>query len=596
MSKSIFEIVENCEHDFLHSPITIVDGYTFDQLQTIKNNQLYYAGKFESGNEDEFGYKYFYNIGKPRVKNAAKNIDLDTKDINIKATHPGNYYKAWLMRRDCKQWMRKRRLGQIFNEMAMMAPKYGTYVLKKVGGKEIIRRVDLKNIKNDPGCRKLEESGWLIEDHYYTPWELKKEVERGWNADSINAAIKSFRDNRKENYVDEQHTDSNNKGGAQYILVKEFYGEVPESMYEEGGNENKFILVNYIIVSAEKSKVTQTGMNDKDAQKDGLILYKNKIKKIPYKECHYDREEGRWLGVGIIEDMRDAQIMKNEQVNQMMLALKLSNLILFQTQDETLARNIITDLVNGDVMKVKNAIHRIDTRNYGNAEGQAIITEIKTLADQLSNSFEVTTGESLPSGTPFALGSLINQNAQKLFDFVRENLGLFLEEVFEEWIIPELSKDLNKAHILELTDSREMKWVNERLMSNKMWDAISKLIMEEGRNPTQAEIDFAQQVLEERMKSGENVSMDIPENFYDFEKSVEVDATGEKQNKAAALQSITSILQLIGGDPTRLEHPAIKQVMDLTGFADVDFQTSQMKQDPQGQEMMQQVPELAPQV
>lgn len=572
MSDNIFKIVEQYEHDFLHTPVTIVDEYTFDQLSTIKENQRYYAGKFKSGDTDEFGHKYFFNIGKPRVKNATKNIDLDSKDINVKAKQPGDYYKAWLMRRDIKQWMKKRKLGQIFNEMAQMTPKYGSFVLKKVGGEEIVRAVNLKNIKNDPTCKKLEESGWLIEDHYYTPWELKKEVDRGWDVNAIDKAIKSFRENRKENYVDEVNTQSDAKGSAQYILVKEFYGEVPENMFVENGSPDKFVLTNYIIVSAEKGSSSQA-TTDKEAQEQGLILYKKEIDKIPYKDVHYDREEGRWLGVGIIEDLRDSQMMKNEEINQMMLALKLANLILFQTGDETIARNILTDLVNGDIIKAKTQISRIDTRNLGNAESQMISNEIKSLADQLSNSFEVTTGESLPSGTPFSLGSLINQNANKLFEFVRENMGMFLEEVFEEWIIPELSKDLNKKHILEISDAKEIKWVNERLKSNKMWEAIKKFVLDEGRQPTQSEVDMAEQVLTERLKIGENLYLDLPENFYDFDKAVEVDVTGESENKLATLQSLATILQMVGGNPTLLENPAMKKIMDISGFADVDFES-----------------------
>ncbi len=556
------------EADFLQKPVSIVDGYDFSQLDTIKRIQKYYAGKFEGGNEDAQGYKYFYNISKPRVKNAAKNLDLDTKDINIKADKPEDTYRSWLMRRDIRQWMRTRGFGLLLNEIAMLTPKYGSYVLKKVGGKEIVRRVNLKNLKSDPTAESLEKSGWLIEDHYYTPIELKKETARGWDANEIDKAITSFREKRKENYVDLVNNEDVKMGDAQFILVKEFYGEVPESLLKEGGDKNKFVLAQFIVISSEKKSEAQG-----EKQKvEGLILSKRKIDEIPYKECHYDREEGRWLGVGIVEDVWDMQVLKNEQINQMILAMRLANLVLFQTGDETITRNIFTDLVNGDVIKAKAALLRIDTQNAGLGTDQIISKEIETLINALANSFEVTTGESLPSGTPFSLGMLINQNANKLFDFIREGIGLFLKEVFEEWVIPELEKNLDEQHILELVDKEELRWINEKLKSQKVWDAVKDFILEEGRKPTQQEVDLAITVLEERLSARDTAYVDIPKGLYDFPKSVDI--TDEGYNKAVELQTVANILQMVSTNPAILDNPAMKKILDMSGYSEVDFKAA----------------------
>ncbi len=589
MSNGIYKIIETYERDFIDKSIDIVDGYSFNQLKTVKANQRGYAGKFENGNEDEFGYKYFYNINKPRVKNAAKNIDLDTKDINIRATSPDNDYKAWIMRRDVKRWMRERNLGVIFNDMAVLTPKYGTFVLKKVGGKEIVRKVNLKNLKNDQTCENLGYSGWVIEDHYYTTAELQAEIElRGWDADAVNKAIASFMINRKENYDD--NTDSSQpQGNAQYIHVKEFYGNVPESCYEDGGDDNKYTLANFIVISPEAGKSKPT---NEEAQKDGLILYKKEIKSISdiYKEVHFDREEGRWLGVGIVEDLRDSQIMKNEQINQMMLAIKLANLILFQTGDETIARNILTDLVNGDIIKAKSEIKRIETENHGLNTDTLLSQEIQKIADSLSNSFEVTTGESLPSGTPFSLGMLIDKNANKLFDFILENMGMFIQDVFENWIIPELEKDLSVKHLLEITDEKEMKWIMERVKKTHAWEAVAKYILESGSMPTMGEIEIAHQVLTERMANPESLALDLPDDFYNFEKAVQVDVTDERHNKGQELTTLGSIMQVLGSNPDMIDSPVFKQILDLAGFSEVDVRGVQQAQQMAQQQQQQMQP------
>lgn len=564
---SIYKIIEQYEKDFLDKPIEIVEGYSFSQLDQIKENQRYYASKFLDGNDDEFGYKYFYNIGKSRVKNAAKNLDFDTKDIQIRATSPDNYYKAWIMRRDVKRWMKERKLGLIFNEMAQLTPKYGSFVLKKVAGKDIVRKVNLKNLKNDPTCERLKDSGWIIEDHYYTPSELQREAERGWEKEKIEKAIASYRINRKENYDDNVDT-SQPQGTAQFIHVKEFYGDVPEDILKDGGDPNKYILANLIVISPEPGA---NKASNKEAEKEGLILYRKEIKEIPYKETHYDREEGRWLGVGIIEDLRDAQIMKNEQINQMMMAIKLANLILFQTGDETVARNILTDLVNGDILKMKSELKRVDTENRGLNTDTIISKEIQSIADALANSFEVTTGEALPSGTPFSLGMLIDKNANKLFDFILEGMGMFLQEVFEDWIIPELEKDLNEAHLLEITDKDEMKWIMERMKKQTVWDSVKDFIMASGgRKPTQGEVALAEQVLTERLMDKDSLALDLPKSFYDFEKVVEVNITDERNSKKEQLATIATIIQLLGSKPDLIRTPAGQKALDISGLSEVD--------------------------
>lgn len=578
---SIYSLVKQYEDNFLNNSIKIVDGYNFDQLETIKNNQRYYAGKFRNGNEDEFGYKYFQNTIKPKVKNVAKNIDLDTKDVNIKATKPEDYYKAWLMRRDTVLWMKKHKIGKMFNESSIKTPKYGTFVVKKVNSKEIIRSVNLKNIKCDATSECLDLSGWIIEDHYYTPSELKKEVERGWDKDNIDKAIKSYRVNQKENY-DDNYSEANQKGNAQYIHIKEFYGDVPENIID-GGNENIFKLYNFIIISPENEIDNIT-----KEKKDGLILYKKPIKSIGeiYKEVHYDREEGRWLGIGIVEDLIDMQIMKNEEINQVMLSIRLANLVLFQTRDETISRNILTDLINGDIVKVKSEITRINTQNVGLNQNQYLTQEIEKTINDLANFYEITTGESLPSGTPFALGALINQNANKFFDFIRENLGIFWQEVFEEWIIPELSEDLNKKHLLEITGKEEMEWVNKQMQKSLIWETIKNFLMA-GKIPTVQDIELVEGVLNERNQEKESFFIDTPDDFYNFEKSVSVDFTDERGNKNQLLQTLSTILQMLGTNPLLIDHPILQKILDLSGLSSIDVSQKQVEQQPQNPQIPQ---------
>lgn len=559
--ENIFSLIKNYEESFLYQDVEIVEGYQFDQLETIKDIHLYYSGKFKSGQSDD---KYFFNIVKHRVKNASKNFDIDSKDVLFKTKRGGDATKAWIVRRDAQRWLEDRRIGEPMNEVGDALPKYGSVIVKRVPTEQIFEVVDLRNIKNDPTAKNLNDS-WVIEDHFYTPSELLvyKDV---W--DNIELAIKSYKTYFKENYVDETF-ENIPKGDAQYIHVKEFYGDVPETYFDEEGDPNNYIKGRFIVISPE----SQGGKNDSTAKKDkeGLILFKEKwdTKKDLYKEVHYDRIEGRWLGVGLVEDGFELQALKNKQVNQLILAQDLANLILFQSADDLVAQNLLTDVENGEVLNT-SGITVLDTRTRDLGGYNVLNQEIETLYNNLSNTFEVTTGESLPSGTPFRLGALIDRNAQKYFVRVREKIGMFWKEVFEDWILPELMKDLNKQHILEITNEDEVKKLNAAINKQTSWQVVKDLILKEGRKPTLEEIETLESVLEERSRS--EVFLEIPNGWYkDIEKEVYVVVTDENANKQVETQELITVLQLMSQDPTLAQHPLFKKILDWVGLSKIDL-------------------------
>jgi len=571
--EDVFERIRCYEIDFDTNQPEIAPGYTFNQRETINRINLYYASKFETGNKDNQGVKFFFNISKPKVKNASKNIDFDTKDVMIKATNGGDRRKAWILRRDIHEWMRKRGLGKIINDSATKCARYGTVVAKKCGRGRIFDLIDLKNLKNDPTAETLRDS-WKIFYHYYTPNELRR-MSKYWDKVRIETAIKSFRENRKENYVDFSRKDVK-QGDAQYIRVVEFYDNVPENWIKDDGKEDNYFPAQFIVVMPE-AKSSKDSKDIKD--KTGLILFKNQIKEDNvdenenndlFRECHYDKEDGRWLGVGVMEDCFEPQMMKNENINQLMLAMKLANLILLATDDPKLGQNILQDVINGSILRLRGTLQRVDTSIRNMPANNSLSLEIKELSNQLSNSFEVTTGESMPSGTPLGLGQILQVEAMKYFNFVRQNFTMFWQEIFNDWIIPEAAKQLNKAHILEITNKEEMEWLFEEYKQHAIWEMIKKMLMS-GKKPTRKDIDIASGLLQERFVSMEGLYLDIPDDFYkDILNDVECVIGNESFDKRERMVTLGNILQLLGANPALVNSPVFGQMLDISGLGEID--------------------------
>jgi len=162
-------------------------------------------------------------------------------------------------------------------------------------------------------------------------------------------------------------------------------------------------------------------------------------------------------------------------------------------------------------------------------------------ADKLCNSYEVVQGESMASGTPFRLGALLNANANKLFDFIREKLGIALQEMFKEWILPDLVKDLKSKDILRLTgDPKYLRRFYEMAVNG--W-YVRNLVSIGPHTPEQADMLKARKT--EELQARPEVSIKLIKGVFDgFKPRCKVIITGENVNLMAELETMSTFIGL----------------------------------------------------
>lgn len=549
---NIFSKISELSDSFQTDDVQIVEGYNFNQYDRVKNSHLYYSSNFIEGGK---GDRRFYNINKAPCKNESKNIDLDTKDINIIATNADDMTKAFLLKKFIVQWAKETNLGLKFNEVTDKLPIYGSCVAKRNYDGEIFNLVPLKNLENEPTACKLKEC-WTIEHFWFTPTELDK-MKGIWDDEQIDMAIKEYQDYKKNYAGDEELTQ--NQVQKHFIHVVEYRDDFKENEILDSGSDKKYV----------RGRIIAALSNGNDSS--GCILSKGILKpKDEYKEVHRDRQDGRWLGVGIVEDLEQAQMMKNEEMNYMRDALKLSSMILLQTRDQKVARNILTDLMNGDILRVQSEIQRVPLEVRNLAEKQQITSEIERLVANLSNSQEITTGSTLPSGTPFRLGALINENANKLFEYIREKVGLFYKEIFQDWVSEDLKKQMTKKNILRILGEREIKEVAKELAKHDVWNAVKQFILRNGQIPTREEVEEAEQLLLDRYEQNKGIYLEIPKDYFDFDYGVEFEFTGESVEKNTKLATLSTLLQMLGANPEMVNNPIFLEILKMTGLSSIE--------------------------
>jgi hypothetical protein len=505
-------------------PTEITEGYRFDMPNTINIIELYYASKFKTGDRDSQGNKkYFFNIVNPQCGNATKNIDIDRNEIKVRAERKKDRIKAMLYNDRLKWWMKEENIGVLLNKMSVNLPIYGSIVLKKVG--DDIHLIPMSKIMMEPSLSNKDNthdinSVFIIEEHNMSASDIAKMKKKGWDAEVV------------DRFIDQMRKDSKNTE-----IIYEMHAETPPE-YEP----------------------TMSFISER-----GDLFFKAKEDKAPYKKMDLFTIEGRALGLGIVELLSDLQIRRNEMGNQKADSMRVTSKTLFQTRDGNIDGNMLTDLLNGDIIVADQPITQIDTteRNLG-AYAQEEQNIIKDTRD-LSSAHEIVTGESLPSRTPFRLGAMQLQQASKIFEFIKENMSIFLQEVFEEWIIPRFEKEIDKDFVFEVYDAKTLRSVFETDVNRRINEATKRIVLETGSFPPKEEIDILKEALMADADKPKFVEI-LKGYFKDFNKTLFIDITGEQHNTAQEVETMSNMLQLMAQNPQIMQDEQLRSF--LLGIAE----------------------------
>jgi len=518
MIKKIQEEINN----YKNNSYEMLDGYTFSAFKLLRRIGLYKAQVYPKGKLDSQGnYKYWFDIITPRVNSEIKNIDFDTSDITLYSDTKEDAMRLIIANVALKDYLAKSGEAEKLNEAVEQGSEWGNVVWKKVGKEYKILELNNLMVLNQT-AKTLEDSD-VIEYECMISSDLRKK-KNVWYNEEIDELLNSGKPEL-------------NKSSPEFHIY-ERNGEISEKEYNEikdidGGDENKYILAKVIVGGTEKENPTE-------------VLFCEEITDKPYKEYHRSTYCGRWLRMGLYEILMDIQTRANEIGNQIARGLEWSSKTVFRSSDRLIAQNILTDLQNGDIVKSTD-LTQVNTRMDGLDQLIADWNRLMTLADSLANSYEVVTGENLPARTAFKLAAQQNMNANKLFDYIREKLGIAFTGVITDWILPNSLKELKTKKILHLTaDSGYVGQYQETLIND--W-YVRNLLSFPPHDEEMAK-ELKMQKLQEINKDKEAIVNLEKEMWEEFYPRVRVNITGENYQLTTELDTLNSFIQL-EQDPVR---------------------------------------------
>lgn len=534
MIDSIFSQIRQESSDFYDGYISVVPGYSFNQYATLKRAHLYLNSKFENGGTYMGKEPLFFNIVIPPCEVASRMLNVDTKHIRLYPTEARSVFSTFLLEKELKQWLKNSNMGVILNQIAEEAPRYGCVVLEKTKkGAEV---VDLRKLINDPTVEKLKDSRFITTIHYMTPSQLR---DTGW--DNVEDAISRFGNVNAMEAFEDEYGNLNQMKSTPYIKVHKRYGEVPEK-WIKGGNSEKLVRALFIVAGADDVVKDDEG---KEIYDNGVVLFKSKwTKEYPFKDFHYTKVKGRWLGMGIPEMLFDVQERINEIKNQKRVSMEMSSIHLFQTKDKTIVRNVLTDLESGDILVSPNGIEPVvnEERNLPAFKDEE--ESYKMQADRLSFAYEAVRGESMPSSTPATNALIATQTATSVYGFKRENLTNMYREFFNDLVLPQLLSDLTPEHIMRFTGSaQELAKIDQAAAELYANDRIKESLLN-GKMMSREEIEMAKELYIGLLKKGGDTRfLNVKENLYkDVQFEFDFIISNEQADPAVLAQNTQAIL------------------------------------------------------
>lgn len=545
----IFVELNRQNENYNNGYITLIDGLTFSQWQTLKKIEFYSNSKYLTGDKDDLGRdKPFYNIVNYRVNVAVRATDIDVKDIKIISDNPNFAEYAFLYNHEAYEWMKNSDFSCFLNQFGQTRARYGGVLVKKCQYKEPgeqeeleIEVVPWKNVITDPVdiCQ-----GVITEKHYMLPNELaeKRDV---W--ENIDKALKLGTKMEKNLQRGVAQTQTNR------IPVYEITGVFNETFdpeIGEEGDETNFKLMRFVIAGDAGNQV---------------LLFKEDLEESPYKYLSWENVPGRGLGRGVVEEGFEAQRWTNDAVIGETNAMTLSGKVVMVTDSEDVGNNAITDLVNGSVIKVKRGetVQSLSLLPSSFPEYNNLKTSWDTQVQRSTNTFDAVTGETMPSGTPLGSLAIQAQQASSYFDYKREEAGVFITELFNDWVLPFLAKRINKEHILTSEfDNDELMKMDEAFATHLVNEEVkAKILSGLIVSPEEytAGIEFTKNKLAQR---GNRRFLEVPSGWFkDFKPKVSVIVTKELKDIDVEKKNLEYISMILARNPQAMQDPVMAKIV-----------------------------------
>ena len=527
-------------------PIALEEGWDWSMREHLRRSFLYLNSQFEENNEDRF-LRPNFNIVLPILNVQYRTEGFDVKDIEIFVDNPDEYHKSLVIKKYHDNWVLWNEIDTFIDEMVTSYCTYGGVLVRKTGK----ARPEVVDLRTLAFCNQVNilDNPFAIR-HKYSFAQIRRENEK-WGRNEYGATM----DVETLIYLAK-------KEGKSEVEVWEIHGVLPIEWlhgYDKYYDEKTKDLPQVHIISY---------YTDENQQKRGVTLFRNREPKLPFKFFARDRVEGRALGRGGVEELFEPQVWTNWDTIKITEMLDAASKTLFFSDDPTFkTRNNLSRVENNEVLQVQrgSTLQQVNTYPRNLAVFNDAVARWQEHAQRLGAASEFLLGESPSSGTPFKLFEAKTIEDKGLHRYRQGQLATFMDEIYRDWILPHLSREVIKEKVFmgELSTG-ELEEVAERITENKVNQFRKYMVL--GLQLIDEELidRYREQVKADIRKNGTKRFFKILKNeMKDIALSVHTNIAGKQKNLALLTDKLVNVLRQYIATPQIREDPAMQELLNV---------------------------------
>ncbi len=324
----------------------------------------------------------------------------------------------------------------------------------------------------------------------------------------------------------------------------------------------------------------------KDGSKDGVTLYRKKQgDESSFKFFTSKKVQGRALGRGVGEAIVPDQVWTNFLSIHSMNMLEAASKVPLYTDDPSYtSKNKIQDMENLEITTIEDGkrIYQVPTAAPANL--QLIENSINSLyvhAQNIGSAQDPILGVEGNAGTTFRGQERSVAQGRGIHDRRRGQRAKFIEEIYRDWIIPDIIREITGGtKFMATLSSEELTWVVDQLVTTQVNKRIWEMV-NSGKQPTEQDKEmFTQLARETMLKGGNKHLMEILKGeFRDVEVKMGINIAGKQKNLANLSDKVLSIFQSAFANPegflATLKIPgmagAFEDILEFGGLNISDF-------------------------
>ena len=572
---TIFEYITTRETQYAQE-IPIVGSWDWNMKTHIEESVQYKNGQIISGkNKNTPDEKPVKNIILPIISLQYRAEDIDVKDIHLWVDNPDLYHLSFLIKKYHDDvFVIENDVDTFLDDLKEEKIDFGGALSIDTGNgvPEII------NMQSIAFCDQTDiMSGPIGIKYAYSISQLRDMEERGWGdkdkgadttIDELITLSESFKTQDKQGEKKAQTP-------GRYVEVYMVLGDLPEKYLKEDGNENKFSYQMQIVAAYD----TKVG-------KKGVTLFKTETKN-PLKFVSRDKIYGRALGRGGIEELFEDQMWTNQSMaTKKDMLISASKTILKHTDPSLTARHPsgLKSLDNLELVELAEGkdISVLDTYPRNISLFDNALSEWEQHAQRMGSATDPLLGESPTAGTPFRLQERVVMEGKGQHEYRRGKYAKHIEEIYKDWIIPYISKQITKdmEFLSELT-TEEMQNISDNISireTNK--ENINRILA--GGDPLGVDEmeTFKQKAKEDFYRGGNKKFIKIlKDELKGASIRVKVNILNKQKDLGVMADKLTNVFRSIFANPEGFQQvmqipaaaKAFNEMLEVSGLSAMNF-------------------------